>query len=136
VAKRSSANFDIMISLRLEHALILDALDTCADAVGHTFQERLAELKPLVLKHLKRKEAFYEDLAQRCDRRGDTEGAQLVRISETNMQVQTNAVVNFFENLHKPINGVHQAFRTISDVLRARLATEEKKLFPLFEKKL
>ena len=126
----------MMITMRLDHALILDGLDRCLDAVGQTFQERVSELKPLVLRHLKRKAQFYEDLAVMCEERGDLESAQLVRISETNMQVQTNAVVNFFENLDKPINGVHKAFRTIADVLRARLLNEEKKLFPLFEKKL
>lgn len=125
-----------MVSLRLEHALISDALDKCADAVGRTFQQRLTELKPVVLKHLKRKAEFYRDLAKLCEQRADEEGARLVRISEANMMVQSNAVVNFFENLDQPIDGVHQTFRTISDVLRARFATEERKLFPLFEKKL
>lgn len=95
--------------------------------------EQLRTLRAEVLAHFKAKDAFYPSLAEQCLRANDAGAAQLTRIFESNMKVQSGAVQRFFEGLDavNPSTLV-SSFRTVTTVIRQRFGTEERAVFPIY----
>lgn len=113
----------------------IDAGLRVADGAGGdaALLKQLLTLRDEVLAHFRAKDAFYPALASRCEATGDAQGAQLTRIFETNMRVQSGAVQRFFMGLEQaPLVGLTTAYRTIASVIRQRFGTEEKAVFPLY----
>lgn len=113
----------------------IDAGLKVADGAGNeaALLKQLLGLRDEVLAHFRAKDAFYPALASRCEAAGDTQGAHLTRIFETNMKVQSGAVQRFFQGLEQaPLAGLPAAYRTVAGVIRQRFGTEEKAVFPLF----
>lgn len=93
-------------------------------------------MRELVLEHFRAKDDFYPALASFLTARGDLAGAQLARIFEQNMKVQSAAVQRFFESLDRAQNQqIADGYRTVALVMRQRFSTEEKAVFPLTVKK-
>ena len=115
---------------RIEHALIAgEALLSNPSGLS----AHLKGVRSEVLQHFKAKDLFYPALAEQCTKAGDSAGAHLTQIFESNMRVQSAAVQRFFETL----DGTQQAtlvssFQTVASVIRQRFGTEEKAVFPLF----
>ncbi len=107
-----------------------------AEAVEGDLAQLTLQLKAMredVLAHFKAKDAFYPDLAAQCTKAGDTAGAHLANIFESNMRVQSAAVQRFFESLETaPQANLVGTFRTVTTVIRQRFGTEERAVFPLF----
>lgn len=95
--------------------------------------EQLRALRSEVLAHFKAKDAFYPSLSEQCVRANDAGAAQLTRIFESNMRVQSAAVQRFFEGLDgaNPTTMV-SSFRTVITVIRQRFGTEERAIFPIY----
>lgn len=125
-------------SFRHAHARLAERLDQ-ADLVLHSpdaLAASLREIRESVLEHFRAKDAFYPVLADHLTARGDLAGAQLARIFEQNMKVQSAAVQRFFESLERvQSQQVADGYRTIAMVMRQRFSTEEKAVFPLTIKK-
>ena len=122
---------------RVEHAAIESGL-VAAEAVSLDPTKLLAQLTAMragVLAHFKQKDALYPSLSEQCARVGDVPGAQLTRIFESNMKVQSAAVQRFFEGLEKSSPQiVSSSFRTVSTVIRQRFGTEERAVFPIYQR--
>lgn len=113
----------------------IDAGLKAADGAGNeaALLTQLLKLRDDVLAHFRAKDAFYPALASRCEAAGDAQGAQLTRIFETNMKVQSGAVQRFFSTLEQAAPaGLPTAYRTVAGVIRQRFGTEEKAVFPLY----
>jgi len=129
----------IIDEFRAEHVSIEAGLVTAERLVNEPPQ-LLAQLKTMratVVQHFNRKDAFYPALASQCAAVNDAAGAQLTRIFESNMKVQSAAVVRFFEGFGAlPAESLGASFKTVATVIRQRFSTEEKALFPLFLRSL
>lgn len=109
-----------------------------ADAAVADVPQLLAVLRNMrrtVIAHFAQKDAFYVALAQQCATANDVQAAQLTRIFEANMKMQSAAVVRFFENLDTAApDTVASNYRTMSTIIRQRFSTEEKAVFPLYKR--
>lgn len=118
-----------------EHQRILAALEQ-VEAAADAPLPPLHQARELVLAHFKAKDLFYPALAEHLTQTGDVAGAQLARIFEQNMKIQSSAVQRFFENLDRAApSALTDGFRTVALVIRQRFSTEEKAVFPLTVKK-
>lgn len=100
-----------------------------------TLLVRLKELRPEVVKHFQEKDAFYPALSAQCTRAGDTAASQLTKIFESNMKVQSAAVQRFFQGLEASTPAViASSFRTVTLVIRQRFGTEERAIFPIYQR--
>jgi hypothetical protein len=95
----------------------------------------LQGMRRLVVTHFAQKDAFYVALAAQCAAANDVQAAQLTRIFDSNMRMQSAAVVRFFEGLDSagPAT-LASSYRTMATVIRQRFSTEEKAVFPLFKR--
>ena len=120
-----------------EHSKIQAGL-VMAEAVASDPLRLLGQLKAMraeVLAHFTRKDALYPLLTDQCTRTGDAAGAQLTRIFESNMRVQSAAVKRFFEGLESSAPAVvSSSFRTVTSVIRQRFGTEEQAIFPIYKR--
>jgi hypothetical protein len=120
-------------ALKADHRRIEAELLRCDEAVQRVSElaKRLEVLRPIIKEHLAAKERFYAELRERC---GDLASGNLARMFEENMRVQSNAILRFFEGLDagvvSPLLG--DLFKTMALVIRTRLATEERAVFPLY----
>lgn len=97
--------------------------------------EQLRVMRDEVLAHFAQKDAFYPSLATQCTEAKDLAGAQLTRIFESNMKVQSAAVQRFFSGLESiPTATLVSSFRTVVSVVRQRFGTEERAIFPLYQR--
>lgn len=88
-----------------------------------------------VLLHFDRKDALYPALIEQCAKVADAAGAQLTRIFESNMRVQSAAVKRFFQGIETSSASVRSSsFRTVASVIRQRFGTEEKAVFPIYQR--
>ncbi len=95
---------------------------------------KLKTFRELVVRHLDAKDAFYKQLGALCTEKNDHASANLLRIFEPNMSVQSTAVKKFFQTLDAPAGNFVQAFNTVAYILRQRISTEEKAIFPMYQK--
>lgn len=116
----------------------LEAELKVADAAVAEAPKLLAQLKGMrraVVTHFAQKDAFYVALAKQCDAAKDAGAAQLTRIFESNMKMQSAAVVRFFETLDGvPADSLPASYRTMATIIRQRFSTEEKAVFPLYKR--
>lgn len=93
----------------------------------------LKSMRRDVVQHFQLKDAFYVSLAAQCVSAKDAGAAQLTKIFESNMKMQSAAVTRFFETLDTTTaDAMSSGFRTMLTVIRQRFGTEEKAVFPLF----
>ena len=99
------------------------------------FSAQLLAMRPAVLAHFKAKDDLYPALAAQAVTANDSGAAQLTRIFETNMKVQSAAVRRFFETLEVTAPALlASSFKTVASVIRARFETESRAVFPLVER--
>ena len=99
------------------------------------FSAQLKAMRAEVLAHFKSKDALYPALAQQADAAHDVGAAQLARIFEANMKVQSAAVRRFFETFEaSPASSLVGSFHTVATVIRSRFQTETRGVFPLVER--
>lgn len=123
---------------RQTHLQLTTALDRADASSANTAQllEVLRGLRAPVLEHLQAKDAFYPALATHLMDTGDAAGAQLARIFEQNMKIQSGAVQRFFEGLDRAApQALVESYKTVATVLRQRFVTEERAVFPLTVRK-
>lgn len=119
---------------RVEHGLIEAHLTACESLLSHVahLHTKLLELRPFLLAHFDRKDAFYVKLVAGCAESRDLATAQLF---ERNMKVQAGAVRRFFAALDTPGSPLlAQSFKTMALIIRGRLSQEERSVFPLYLK--
>ena len=121
----------LLDGLMQQHASLRATLEMCETQTGAALTEKLLALKPQMLRHLEEKSVFYRALEETCLQKNDAASANLGRIFEANMSVQSEAIVRFFEGLGHGTNDVSAAFRTVAQVVRTRLLTEERAVFSL-----
>lgn len=123
-------------TFKQEHAQIEALLDSCTPlADGAALIQKLKPGRELVRRHLAAKAEFYVALAELCTSKGDAAGANIARIFATNMGVQSGAVEKFFDTLDAATpEQVLQSFKTVVHVLKQRIQTEERAVFPIWSK--
>lgn len=133
--RRAFVPVNLVDEFRASHARIEGALTAAERVTGEPLKllEQLRAVRGEVLAHFKAKDAFYPSLAEQCLRAKDAGAAQLTRIFESNMKVQSGAVQRFFEGLDS-VNPatVVSSFRTVTTVIRQRFGTEERAVFPIY----
>lgn len=130
---------ELIERFRAEHRRIEEHLVECEALVGQVepLAERLKQLKPLLVAHLEAKDAFYARLRQLCSEAGDLASANIATIFNENMTVQSGAIRRFFSSLEgAPSPLLAQSFTTMALIIRNRLSTEERAVFPLYLKNL
>lgn len=112
-------------------------LDACAAATGSELREKLLELRGVLGRHLPAKDELYRTIAEAAAQRSDSASGGLAKIFENNMKVQAAGVAGFFEQLDvlaKQPEQLERRVKTVIDVLRSRLDTEERAVFPIHAK--
>lgn len=130
---------ELVERFKAEHRQVDEHLVACEALVGQVvpLAERLKQLKPLLLAHLEAKDAFYGRLKQLCSDNGDLASANIATIFKDNMTVQSGAIRRFFSSLETaPSPLLAQSFTTMALIIRNRLSTEERAVFPLYLKNL
>jgi hypothetical protein len=129
-----SASLD---ALKEEHRRIEADLLGCEQIADQAvpLAAKLRAMRQLMLDHLTAKDVFYAELRALCSGRGDLASVNTVKIFEDNMRVQASAIRRFFGSLDGAISPVlSQTFRTMALVIRTRIVTEERAVFPLYLK--
>jgi hypothetical protein len=123
--------------LKEGHRRIEAELAAC-EALGDqapALASRLKTFKPVMLEHLLAKDAFYAELKALCLGRGDLAAGNVAKSFEDNMRVQASAIRRFFESIEGAVSPLlAQSFRTMALVIKSRIATEERAVFPLYLK--
>ena len=128
-----SASLD---TLRAAHRVIEADLAAC-EALNEPapLVAKLKAMRPMMLEHLDAKDAFYAELRAACAGRGDLSSGNTAKIFEDNMRMQAAAIRRFFESLDHGMSPVFsQTFRTMALVIKSRIVTEERAVFPLYLK--
>jgi hypothetical protein len=129
-----SASLD---ALKADHRRIEAELQGCEPVAEQAvpLAAKLRAMRPLMLDHLTAKDVFYAELRALCSGRGDLASVNTVKIFEDNMRVQSAAIRRFFSSLDGAISPMlSQTFRTMALVIRSRIITEERAVFPLYLK--
>jgi hypothetical protein len=124
-------------SLKADHASLRGLLDACASSRGAELRTKLLELQSVLRRHLPAKDELYRSIAQASVQKADAASGALAKIFENNMKVQAAGVEGFFsqlEALQKVPEQLERRVLTVIDVLRSRLDTEERAVFPLHKK--
>ena len=120
---------------KVQHREIERLLESCeALADSNAVLTMLRRSSAMVISHLEAKDAFYVQLAALCTSKGDLPSGNIVKIFEQNMGVQSQAVRKFFSSLDAPAPNFGQSFKTMAFILRQRISTEEKAVFPMYAK--
>lgn len=120
---------------RAEHARIESGLRVAESVLpdASKLSAQLLSMRAEVLAHFKAKEAFYPALAEQASRANDAAAAQLTKIFEANMKVQSSAVQRFYDAIEEtPAAKLISSFETVATVIRQRFETEERSVFPLY----
>ncbi|MDX2010288.1 MAG: hemerythrin domain-containing protein [Myxococcaceae bacterium] len=123
---------------RQAHLRIAEALGTADESLLEpaALYAHLKAVRADIVSHFREKDAFYPELSEALQTAGDNAGAQLARIFESNMKIQSAAVQRFFEALDRAAPAqLPQSYQTVASVIRQRLSTEEKAVFPLTVRK-
>jgi hypothetical protein len=129
-----SASVDALLAEHRRIEAELTACEAVGDQVG-PLASRLKVMRPLILDHLTAKDVFYAELRALCAGRGDLAASNTARIFEDNMRLQASAIRRFFGSLDGAISPVlAQSFRTMSLIIKTRMVTEERAVFPLYMK--
>lgn len=129
----------VIDQFRAEHARIEAGLAAAEKVLSEPqrLQAQLQTMRAEVVTHFTQKDAFYPALAEQCAAAKDSAGAQLTRIFESNMKVQSAAIRRFFEGFSAlPPDALPSSFATVALVVRQRFGTEERAVFPLFTRTL
>lgn len=96
----------------------------------------LRTLKPALEENLAAKEKLYQDSAKAFERAGQPGPAQILRIFEQNMGLLSNSVRVFLGSLDSAKDGrsLRDRLPTVVRVLRDRMDSEERAVFPLFDR--
>ena len=127
----------VIDAFRAEHQQIEDHLTACEPlaAQAPALIARLKQLEPLLLGHLDAKELFYARLKKLCADNSDLASANFATMFSENMDVQSAAIRRFFTTLEVSPQ-LQQSFSTIALIVRSRLRTEDRAVFPLYLKNL
>jgi hypothetical protein len=128
---------DLLGTLRDEHRLLRATIESCASATGSELKGLLNRLGEQLTTHLPHKEQLYRAIERASQQRNDPGSATIARIFENNMKVQSAAVGGFFEQLEslaRQPEQLERRCRTVLDVIRTRLDTEERAVFSLYTK--
>lgn len=127
----------VVEEFRAQHRRIEEHLSAC-DAVlerVEALHARLKEMRPLLLEHFDQKDAFYVKLRELCAHNGDLASSNIAKIFDDNMRVQSGAIRRFFNALDTSSSPLlAQSFKTMGLIIRSRLSTEERAVFPLYVK--
>ena len=118
-----------------QHRHIEHELDACEKRLNElpALAERLKMLAPLLLEHLAEKDRFYIELSALCSRRDDPSSTSMASIFETNMRVQSAALRRFCISVSGELTPVMAlSFKTMASLIRNRISTEERAVFPLY----
>lgn len=128
--------------LRAEHQTLLEIVGTldrhlkAADL--QNVNQALSELKAAMLAHLTVEDAeLYPGLITLADRVGDEAMAKTARAFQDNMSRISAGLVTFlnrYEGKRFDIVAFTTDWRSIVEVLSARIGSEEKVLYPMFDK--
>ena len=127
----------LLEKFRTEHAQIERGLQVAERTLpdASKLSAQLLSMRVDVLSHFKAKEAFYPALAEQASKANDAAAAQLTKIFEANMKVQSSAVQRFYETIEvTPGATLISAFKTVAAVIRQRFETDERSVFPLYER--
>lgn len=127
----------LLDSLQADHNALRGLIDACAKCRGPELRARLLELHSILLRHLPAKDELYRTIATAASKKADSGSAVLAKIFEDNMKVQAAGVEGFFaqlQALEKQPDQLERRVATVIDVLRSRLDTEERAVFPLLKK--
>ncbi|MBF5041550.1 MULTISPECIES: hemerythrin domain-containing protein [Myxococcaceae] len=115
----------------LRHSLI--ALERCEDA---GLVSALRALKPALEQNLAAKDQLYQDSAKAFERAGQPGPAQILRIFEQNMGLVSSSVRGFLASIDsaKDPRSLRDRLPTVVRVLRERMDSEERAVFPLFDR--
>lgn len=131
-----SAMLPSVDGFRAEHQRFVEALDKADGLESDALLTALKTIRDAVLTHFRAKDEFYPSLAEHLAAAGDSAGAQLARIFEQNMKIQSSAVQRYFEALDRvPAQTSIDGYRTVASVIRQRFQTEERAVFPLTSRK-
>jgi hypothetical protein len=115
----------------LRHSLI--ELERCDEA---RLVAALRALRPALEQNLAAKDKLYQDSAKAFDRAGQPGPAQILRIFEQNMGLVSNSVRGFLASIDsaKDARSLRDRLPTVVRVLRERMDSEERAVFPLFDR--
>ena len=122
--------------LRAAHGVLRHALaelERCGEA---GLVAALRALKPALEENLAAKDKLYQDSAKAFDRAGQPGPAQILRIFEQNMGLLSNSVRGFLASIDsaKDARSLRDRLPTVVRVLRDRMDSEERAVFPLFDR--
>ena len=111
----------------------LTELEKCEEA---QLIAALRALKPALEENLAAKEKLYQDSAKAFERAGQAGPAQILRIFEQNMGLLSNSVRVFLASIDSAKDGrsLRDRLPTVVRVLRERMDSEERAVFPLFDR--
>jgi hypothetical protein len=124
-------------TLKADHRRIEAELNACEALLDQApaLAGKLRAMRPLLLEHLSAKDDFYAELKALCSGRNDIATGNVAKIFEDNMRVQSAAIRRFFEGLDGAVSPLLvQSFRTMALVIKSRILTEERAVFPLYLK--
>ncbi len=129
----------VIEAFKADHRRIHEHLAACEALATQVvpLAARLKQLQPELLAHLDAKDAFYGRLVALCRAKGDLASANIATIFNDNMTMQSQAIRRFFgtlDNAASPL--LTQSFSTMALIIKNRLTTEERAVFPLYLKNL
>lgn len=128
---------DLVNALRTQHAAIRASLEQCARKQGTELAAELQGLKPTLQAHLRDKDALFAAITEACGRRQDNASMAIARIFENNIKVIAAGISGFFDQLEvltRNLQGLEQRTKTVAEVLRNLIETEERAILPLYVK--
>jgi hypothetical protein len=130
---------NILEDLASQHATLRTALADCEQSAAGDLESALLRLKPVLEAHLTAKDAFYRQVREICASRSDSAGVTVAGIFENNMKTLSSGVRGFLDSLGTLVKNpaqLSQRFKTVAQVLRSRLDTEEQAVFPIYRRHL
>ena len=123
-------------ALRSAHGVLREALTELEKCEEARLVAALRTLKPALEENLSAKEKLYQDSAKAFERAGQPGPAQILRIFEQNMGLLSNSVRVFLGSLDSAKDGrsLRDRLPTVLRVLRDRMDSEERAVFPLFDR--
>lgn len=128
---------ELINALRAQHTAIRASLEQCRQKQGNALAAELQGLKPTVQAHLRDKDALFAAISEACGRTQDHASLAIARIFENNIKVIAAGITGFFDQLDaltRNLQGLEQRTKTVAEVLRNLIETEERALLPLFAK--
>lgn len=128
---------DLIAALLEDHQVLRGLIQSCSAAPREALKAHLEQLRSRFASHLPRKEQLYRAIEAAAKERNDAGSASIAHIFEDNMRAQAAGVAGFFDQLESAARQPEQLekrSKTVLDVIRTRLDTEERAVFPIFKK--